>query len=149
MNWNVVLKYDSGLTINITGDPFPEEWRKRYGRTTSHGTAFEGSKGWVHVDRSGLNAHPKELLQTEFGAADVRLPVSNNHVRNLLDCTRTRATPIAHIDDAVQSDILCHISEIAIRLEQKLRWDPQAEKFIDNEAANRRLSRPMRSPWTL
>ncbi|HUV65642.1 MAG TPA: Gfo/Idh/MocA family oxidoreductase [Sedimentisphaerales bacterium] len=149
MNWSVVLKYDSGLTMNFTGDPFPEEWRQRYGRTTSHGTAFEGSEGWVHVDRSGINAHPKELLQTEFGAADVRLPDSNNHVRNLLDCTRTRARTIAHIDDAVQADILCHISDIAIRLAQKLQWDPQAERFVNNDAANRRLSRPMRSPWTL
>jgi len=149
MNWSVVLKYDSGLTMNFTGDPFPEQWRQRYGRTTSHGTAFEGSEGWVHVDRSGINAHPKELLQTEFGAADVRLPDSNNHVRNLLDCTRTRARTIAHIDDAVQADILCHISDIAIRLAQKLQWDPQAERFVNNDAANRRLSRPMRSPWTL
>ncbi|MHC4508928.1 MAG: Gfo/Idh/MocA family protein, partial [Planctomycetota bacterium] len=59
MNWNVVLKYDSGLTMNFTGVPFPEEWKNRYRRTTSHGTAFEGSEGWVHVDRSGINAHPK------------------------------------------------------------------------------------------
>ncbi|MFH1715961.1 MAG: Gfo/Idh/MocA family oxidoreductase [Planctomycetota bacterium] len=149
MNWNVVLKYDSGLTMNFTGDPFPEEWRRRYGRTTSHGTAFEGTEGWVHVDRSGINAHPKELLQTEFGPGDVRLPESDNHVRNLLDCVKTRGKTVSHIDDAVQGDILCHISDIAIRLEQKLRWDPKTERFIDNDGANRRLSRPMRSPWTL
>jgi len=149
MNWNVVLKYDSGLTMNFTGDPFPEQWRQRYGRTTSHGTAFEGTDGWVHVDRSGINAHPKELLQTQFGPGDIRLPQSDNHVRNLLDCVKTRGKPVAHIDDAVQGDILCHISDIAIRLEQKLRWDPKAERFIDNDAANRRLTRAMRSPWML
>jgi len=149
MNWNVVLKYDSGLTMNFTGDPFPEQWRQRYGRTTSHGTAFEGTDGWVHVDRSGINAHPKELLKTEFGPGDIRLPQSDNHVRNLLDCVKTRSKPVAHIDDAVQSDILCHISDIAIRLEEKLRWDPKTERFLDNDAANRRLTRSMRSPWTL
>ncbi len=149
MNWKVVLKYDSGLTMNFTGDPFPEEWRQRYGRTTSHGTAFEGTDGWVHVDRSGINAHPKELLQTEFGPGDIRLPQSDNHVRNLLDCVKSRGKPIAHIDDAVQSDILCHISDIAIRLEEKLRWDPKAERFVNNDAANRRLTRAMRSPWML
>jgi predicted dehydrogenase len=149
MDWNVVIKYDSGLTMNFTGPRFPEEWRKRYGRTTGHGTAFEGSNGWVHVDRSGINAHPKELLQTEFGSSDVRLPESGNHVRNLLDCVKTRAKTVAHIDDSVQGDILCHISDIAIRLEQKLKWDPKAERFVNNDAANRRLSRPMRSPWTL
>ncbi len=149
LNWNVVMKYDSGLTMNFTGAPFPEEWAKRYGRTQSHGTAFEGEDGWVHVDRAGINASSKELLKTEFGASDVRLPESNNHVRNLLDCVKTRGKTLSHIDDAVQGDILCHISDIAIRLEQKLKWDPKAERFVNNDAANRRLSRPMRSPWTL
>jgi len=149
MNWNVVCKYDSGVTMNFTGDPFPEEWKKRYGRTTSHGTAFEGTDGWVHVDRSGINAYPKELLTTEFGPNEINLYKSSNHVRNLLDCVKSRNDTICPIDVSVQADIICHISDIAIRLEQKIKWDPKTERFVNNEPANRRLSRPMRSPWTL
>ena len=148
MNWNVVCKYDSGVTMNFTGVPFPEEWQKRYGRTTSHGTAFEGTEGWVHVDRSGINAHPKELLKTELAPNEVHLYKSSGHVRNLLDCVKSRAKTICPIDVAVQADIICHISDIAIRLEQKLKWDPKTERF-NNDAANRRLSRAMRSPWML
>jgi hypothetical protein len=101
------------------------------------------------VDRSGLNAHPKELLGTEFGPNDIHLYKSDNHVRNLLDCVKSRAETICDIDVAVQADIICQISDIAIRLEQKLKWDPKTERFINNEAANRRLSRTMRTPWTL
>ena len=149
MNWKVVCKYDSGVTMNFTGDPYPDEWKQRYGRTTSHGTAFEGTDGWVHVDRSSLNAHPKELLDTEFGPNDIHLYKSDNHVRNLLDCVKSRAETICPIDVAVQADIICQISDIAIRLEQKLKWDPKTERFINNDAANRRLSRAMRTPWTL
>jgi predicted dehydrogenase len=149
MNWKVVAKYDSGVTMNFTGCPYPDEWRKRYGRTTDHGTAFEGAEGWVHVDRSGINAHPKELLQTEFGPNEIRLIESNNHARNLLDCVKSRAQTICPIDAAVQADIVCQISDIAIRLEQKLRWDPAKERFVNNDAANRRLVRSMRSPWRL
>jgi len=149
MNWKVLCKYDSGVTMNFTGDPYPEEWKKRYGRTTNHGTAFEGTDGWVHVDRSGINAHPKELLETEFGPNDIHLYKSDNHVGNLLDCVKSRAETVCNIDVAVQADIICHISDIAIRLEQKLKWDPKTERFVNNDAANRRLSRPMRSPWTL
>jgi len=149
MNWNITCKYDSGVIMNFTGNPFPPQWKKRYGRTTSHGTAFEGTQGWVHVDRAGINAHPKELLSTEFGPNEARLYHSNNHVRNLLDCVKSRKQTICPIDEAVQADIICQISDIAIRLEQRLNWDPKKERFINSDTANRRLTRPMRSPWRL
>ena len=148
-NWNVVCRYDSGVTMNFTGNPAPEKWRKRYGRTGGHGTAFEGTKGWVHVDRSGINAHPKELLSTEFGPNEIHLHKSGNHVRNLLDCVKSRAETISNIDTSVQGDIICQISDIAIRLEQKLKWDPKREHFLNSEEANRMLKRAMRSPWHL
>jgi predicted dehydrogenase len=147
MNWNVICKYDSGVTMNYTGNPYPDEWKNRYGRTSDHGTAFEGSDGWVHVDRAGINAYPKELLTTEWGPNDTRLYESSNHARNLLDCVRSRKDTICPIDVAVQADTLCQISDIAIRLEQKLRWDPAKERFVNNDAANRRLVRALRSPW--
>ncbi len=149
MNWNVTCKYDSGVTMNFTGNPVPQQWQQRYGRTTDHGTAFEGTEGWVHVDRSGINAHPKELLSTELGPNDLHLPVSNNHARNLLDCAKTRRQTICPIDAAAQADILCQISDIAIRMEQKLRWDPAKEQFTNCDTANRKLARSMRSPWRL
>ncbi len=149
MNWNITAKYDSGVTMNYTGVPYPDKWQQRYGRTTDHGTAFEGSEGWVHVDRSGINAYPKELLDIEWGPNDTRLYESNNHARNLLDCVKTRKETICPIDVAVQADTLCHISDITIRLERKLRWDPATETFADSDTANRRLVRAMRSPWRL
>jgi predicted dehydrogenase len=149
MNWDVVVKYDKGVIMNFTGNPFPKKWQERYGRTTSHGTAFEGSEGWVHVDRGGINAHPKELLDTEFEADELHLYESHNHARNLLDCVKSRAATICPIDVAVQADTLCHISDIAIRLGQRLRWDPQKERFVNNDTANRKLTRSMRSPWRL
>jgi len=149
LNWDIVLKYSSGVTMNFTGWPTRQEWTKRYGRVQSHGTAFEGTNGWVHVNRGGITASSPELLKTEFGPNDRRLIESNHHVRNLLDCVKSRARTVANIDEAVQGDIICQISDIAIRLEQKLVWDTKAERFIGNDTANRRLCRPMRSPWHL
>ncbi|MHC4692272.1 MAG: Gfo/Idh/MocA family oxidoreductase [Planctomycetota bacterium] len=148
-NWDVVCKYDSGVTMNFTGWPCRQEWTKRYGKIQSHGTAFEGTKGWVQVNRGGITAHPKELLSTEFGPNEIQLVKSGNHVRNLLDCVKSRAQTISHIDDSVQGDIICQISDIAIRLEQKLKWDPKKERFLNSDEANRMLTRAMRSPWHL
>ncbi len=149
LNWDLKLKYASGVVMNYVGNPYPDEWKKRYGRTQGHGTAFEGTDGWVHVDRGGINAYPESLLKTEFGPNDVRLIKSNNHVRNLLDCIKTRTKTICPIEDAVAADTLCHVSDIATRLKRKLRWDAKKEKFVNDEAANRRLRRSMRSPWKL
>ena len=149
MNWDVSLKYAGGVTMNFTGWPTREEWKQRYTNITSHGTAFEGTDGWVHVHRGGIYASSPEILKSEFGPNDRRLIESHNHVRNLLDCVKTRSKAIANIDDSVQGDIICHISDIAIRLEQKVVWDMKKERFVNNDAANRRLSRVMRAPWKL
>jgi predicted dehydrogenase len=149
LNWDIVLKYGSGVTMNFTGWPTREEWKQRYTNIQSHGTAFEGTDGWVHVHRGGIYASSPDILKTPFGPNDKRLIESHNHARNLLDCVKTRAKTVANIDDSVQGDIICHISDIAIRLEQKLTWDMKKETFVNDDAANRMLTRAMRSPWTL
>ena len=149
LNWNITCKLDNGVTMNYTGWPTLDEWGKRYGQIESHGTAFEGTDGWVVVDRARIQARPKELLDTQWGPNDIRLYESDNHARNLLDCVRTRKDTICAIDVAVGADMLCQISDIAIRQEQKLQWDAVKEQFVNNDAANRRLVRSMRSPWRL
>ena len=61
MNWDLVLKYDSGVVINYTGWPCRDGWQKRYGKIEGYGTVFEGTKGWVHVDRGQIQASSDKL----------------------------------------------------------------------------------------
>lgn len=125
-------------------------WEKKYGRAADHGTAFEGTDGWVLVDRGAIRASPETLVETKFGDRDLRLPQSSNHVRNFLDSVQRRTPAICPIEDSVQADILCHLSDLATRLNRKLRWDPARERFLKDPEANRRLRmRPMRDPWRL
>jgi predicted dehydrogenase len=162
--WNVNMKFGSGVTLRFEGTlnhPNPEapscdiweheqEWRKRYRRITDHGTAFEGSEGWVHVDRSGINLQPESLIDQREDSFKVRLTESPDHTRNFLDCVKSRAESVCPIDESVHSDSLCHLSEIALHLNRKLVWDPQKERFSGDEEANLRLlSRKMREPWKL
>ncbi|MBI4557285.1 MAG: Gfo/Idh/MocA family oxidoreductase [Candidatus Hydrogenedentes bacterium] len=149
IQWDIACKYDSGVKLRYWSDPPPEKWKKRYGKVTSHGTAFEGSKGWVHVDREHLRTHPEKLAKSEIGPNELHLPVSDHHVQNFLQSILARKPAISDIESSVQSDILCQISDIAIRLDRKVRWDPAAERFVKDEEADARLSRPMRSPWQL
>jgi hypothetical protein len=113
------------------------------------GILFIGSDGWVIVSRGGIDANPKSLLQTTFSSNEPRLPVSNDHKRNFLECVRSRRKTICPIETAVRSDTICHLDDIAIRLGRKLHWDPKAEQFVNDDQANRMLTRPLRSPWRL
>jgi len=148
VDWNIVLKYASGVTVNYAGGPQPEKWRQRYG-PDAHGVAFEGAEGWVHVNRGRIVAHPKSLLDSVIAPDEIRLYKSNNHVRNLLDCVKSRAQTICPIDVAVRADIVCQLSDIAIRTRRKIKWDPEKEVIIGDEQASRLLTRSMRSPWRL
>ncbi len=160
--WDVSMKFATGVTMKFVGvpngnnqdkptsDPWPEqeEWTKRYRRIGSHGTAFEGTDGWVHVDRSGVNLQPENLIDEKEEALKVQLVKSSHHVRNFIDAIKCRGETVCHIDESVRSDSLCHISDLAIRLNRKLVWDPKKEKFLDDEEANLRIrARKMRAPW--
>jgi hypothetical protein len=102
----------------------------------------------VLVDRGAIRASPERLVEEKFGANDVRLTRSSNHVRNFLDGIKSRRPAICPIEDAVQADILCHLSDIATRVPRRLQWDPAKERFVKDAEANRRLAlRPMRTPW--
>jgi predicted dehydrogenase len=134
--WNVLLRYATGVVLDYT-----DEGQNR------HGITFEGTDGWVYVARGVIDAHPKRLLQERFGPDEVHLYESRSHVGSFLECVRTRARTVCPIDVAVRSDMICHLSDIAMRLGRKLRWDPETEQFEGDDGANRMLTRAMRSPW--
>ncbi len=136
--WDMKLNYANGVTLNFTDN-----------KERRQGVLFQGTEGWVFVKRGAIDAEPKSLLNETIGPDEIRLLVSNDHARNFIDCVRARTTPVSSIGAAVRSDTVCHLSDIAMRLGRKLRWDPQAERFIDDPVANRMLSRSMRSPWHL
>lgn len=156
--WDVNFTFADGVTMAFRGTPngYNESnalndftaWRNRYGKLDGHGTAFEGTDGWVLVSRGSLRTSPETLAQDPIDPKPVSLMKSRNHVRNFLDGVKTRGSTICPIDEAVKADTLCHLSDIATRLERKLKWNPAKEQFIADKDANQRLElRPMRKPW--
>ena len=74
-------------------------------------------------------------------------PGDNNHHANWFDCIRTRRQPSCSEEIGHRSASLGHLTIIAYKMGQSLKWNPEQEQFIDNETANRLLTRPMRGPW--
>lgn len=120
-----------------------------HNEVNKQGVLFEGSEGWVYVRRGFIDAEPKSLLNEKIGPDEINLYRSNNHKRNFIECIRNRKEPVAPVEIGHRSCSACILGYISMKLNRKLKWNPENEIFPDDEAANRMLSRPYRSPWKL
>jgi len=115
---------------------------------------FIGTEGWIHVYREGINAGPKSLLTSRIGPDEIHLGPKGGggtHMGVWLDCIRenNRQGLNVPIEVGHRSATVCHLANIAMELERKLKWDPVEEQFIDDDQANRMTSRPSRAPWRI
>ena len=117
-------------------------------RPHRQGVKFEGDDGWVFVSRSTLEAEPQSLLRA-FIPPEERLYRSHDHWENFRDCIKSRAETVTPAEIAHRSITVAHLGVIAMRLGRKLRWNPDAERFVDDPEADRMLWRPMRAPWRI
>jgi predicted dehydrogenase len=121
----------------------------QYQQPRGMGVQFEGTEGWIWVDREGFDASQKSLLTSAIGPDEIHLYWSNDHHQNFLDCVRTRRETVTPARIAHRSIMIGHLGLIAMKLGRKVQWVPEEERFLNDPVANRLLSRPMRSPWHL
>lgn len=139
--YKFTCKYADGLTMVVANDRQQPK---------GMGTAWYGEKGWIYVRRGNkLEAEPKTILDEKIGPNETKLYESRDHQQNFLDCVKSRKKTITPIEIAHRSISVGLLGEIAMLIGRKLRWNPEKEHFINDEEANRMLSRPMRSPWHL
>jgi hypothetical protein len=69
------------------------------------------------------------------------------HVRDFLNCVKSRAATQSNAAAVGQSHIACHAAYIAWQLGRKLTFDPAKNEFVGGDEANRMRSRAMREPW--
>lgn len=118
-------------------------------KTGGTGTKFIGTEGSVFVNRSRLETEPASLLETRITPDELHLYESNDHHQNFLDSMRSRKNPIADVETGHRSATICHLGNIAMLTKRRLNWDPAAEKFVGDDAANRMTGRPARAPWKI
>jgi predicted dehydrogenase len=110
---------------------------------------YIGDEGWIQVDDATdkVTAEPKTILDLR-SAANVDWVNAGDHVRDLLNCIRSRRLTICHPEAAHRAQTICQTMNIGLRLGLKLRWDPVTERF-DKEEANRMIWREARAPWRI
>jgi predicted dehydrogenase len=111
------------------------------------GVRFEGDAGWIWVQRYKAEASDPAMLEEPTEAGAVKLYRSTDHIRNFLECARAGTEPICPVEVGHRSSSVCILTHIAMKLARKLRWDPAAERFVDDDEANAMLDYPHREPW--
>lgn len=131
-------------------------------RKPGFGARFEGTEGWVEFSYGGVKTAPESLKTSRIGPNEIHLPVSNpartvdaaknyipDHVRNFVDCVKSRRDPVAAVEMGHRTATVCHLGNIAMLLKRKIQWDPGKEQFLHDDEAAALLDRPMREPWRL
>ena len=108
------------------------------------GVSFHGEHGTLVVDRSGWKVYDSKERLTSDTSEQVK-----SHLRNFIDCVKTRQRPNADIEIGHVSTTLCHLGNIAWRLGREVRFDSQTQSFGDDSQANAFLSKTYRDPWGL
>ena len=132
-------RYESGVELICKTDEKPV------------GVRFEGTEGMLAATAYPwvAKSEPASLVADKFPGGKIRFDASAAHVRNFLDCVKSRTEPIAPVEVGHRSASLCHLGNVAIRLGRNVTWDPKLEQFPGDDEANRLLTRPMRSPWQM
>ena len=146
--WNLRLKYTNGVEL-IYSDARQGEFDRRSpsGNDTKceQGVRFEGTEGWVFVNRGEIDAEPLSLLGDRAQERKWAIPyVPQVGVRDFLDCVKSRQPAKCDVETAHRTTTVCHLSHICLLLGRKLRWDPVAERFPDDDEANALLTRTLR-----
>ncbi|MDR2754556.1 MAG: gfo/Idh/MocA family oxidoreductase, partial [Planctomycetaceae bacterium] len=122
---------------------------------------YVGEEGWVETGDSGRMEVSSDALRKELKYFGMPGTSPDNHIREFLDCVKSRKKPASNADVAANAHIASHCAKIAWDLNPAqlsdsaksftLKFDPVKEEFIGNspevETANRLRSRAMRSPW--
>jgi predicted dehydrogenase len=114
------------------------------------GMSFTGTEGTLVINDSGweiIREPAKDSLEARKfpGGVDPR-PA---HVRNFLDCVRSREQPVENLEVGHHISTVAHLGNIALRTGRRITWDAAREQVVDDGEANRLVTAQYRNPWKL
>ncbi len=129
-------KYANGVVVN----------HKMWGE--SNAVQIIGTEGRVEVSRDFIRTYPdKKLAKADLKPTDKRVYHSENHYQDWVDAIKKRTRPVSDVETGHRTSTVCNLINIAYELQRPLKWDPYYEKFIDDDYANRMVSRSFRGKW--
>ena len=145
--FQIELTFDNGSVMSVNDHYKRESDNVDF----PNGILFEGELGRIFVNRGKLEGAPVDKLtdddRAELDEAIIKLckgRAPGNHMGNFFECIKDRGTPISDVWSHHRTMTSCHLCNIALMLGRELRWDPKAERFIDDDQANALMSRKSR-----
>jgi predicted dehydrogenase len=147
-NMNVTYEYPDGRLLIYENYPFTA-----YGlHGFDNGNVFYGTEGYMIFSRRGAFSvflGPKNQPGPTEGK-DLRGQTGYpQHMADFLTAVRRRTPTRASALTAHRSCALVHLGDIAFQTGGRVEFDPQSERFIDNDKANALLSKEYRAPYRL
>ncbi|MBM3740261.1 MAG: Gfo/Idh/MocA family oxidoreductase [Acidobacteria bacterium] len=140
----VTLVYASGAEVSLE--------QPRIDDHQQLGAIFQGTDGEIQILRGSFKTNRPELHQGAPDPTKEGPGESTPHVRNFVECIRSRQLPNADVEIGHRSTVVCHLVNICREAGQSsLAWDPMIERFHGPGAdeANARLSRVRRKGYEL
>ena len=150
LDYKATYKYANGVVMTVAD-------------TGRNGIMLTGERGRIFVNRGVISGAPVEELAKnplppeQFQVYDFdnrkrpqragKLDAIINHMGNLFDCIEQRKQPISDLESQHRSVSTCHLGNISMHVGRPLKWDPEKELFIDDEEANKHLSREQRDGY--
>jgi predicted dehydrogenase len=119
-----------------------------------NGILFEGTEGRFFVNRGKIAGKPVEDLNDKplpEGAIEEIYggKVSENHTANFTDAMKSRKQPISDVWSHNRMLEICHLSNIAMRLNRELQWNPETREIVGDAQANAFLARESRKGFEI
>lgn len=138
----VAMKYANGAEVHFDLE---------YGKAPMGGAIFRCEKGNLEINRNNLKANPESLIADAPEADPPEGPtwIARPHIENFFDCMASRERPHADVEIGHRSASVCHLVNITRILNRPLQWDPDKERFVNDDEANTYVSRPRRKGYEL
>src|SRR5690606_21374295 len=114
------------------------------------GTMWYGEKDqWVYVSRGGLQTSSPELAEIKFSDSDTVFRRQGNHMRDFVECIRSREQPACPAEFGHRSASIGHLGKLACELGATIEWDPATERIAGGDPINHVLDLHYRGDWKL
>jgi hypothetical protein len=132
----MIWEHRAGMNNGLHGRPWGVQWC--------------GSEGSIILNDQGyeiIAERKKESLDSE------KKPGTGNphlaHVRNFLDCVKSRKQPVLNLEIGHHVSTLAHLGNLSYRTGRAVAWDAANEKVSGDPQADAMVGCEYRGPWRL